>query len=91
MKNIIKIEEEVQIGDILLEKGDKIEVLKENIDVAFDKFMDELLIRTYGSFEAGRKLGILLVSNLEEYLDREKDLSDFFAGLTEVLEDEGLC
>lgn len=32
-KEIIEIQEEVQIGNVLLEKGDKIEVLKEDMDI----------------------------------------------------------
>lgn len=30
MKEIIEIKEEIQIGGVILEKGDKIEILKEN-------------------------------------------------------------
>lgn len=44
MKNkVIEIKEEVQIGDIILEKGDKIKILKENISVILDNNMVSLI------------------------------------------------
>ncbi len=38
-KNVVDIKEEIQIGDVILEKGDKIKVLKEGFQ--YGEFVEE--------------------------------------------------
>ena len=42
-KNIIKIKEETQIGDYVLEKGDKIKVLKEQLNRAVQDALNSFI------------------------------------------------
>ena len=48
MNNIIEIQEDVQIGNILLEKGDRIEVLEENYKYYYNEIAQNLPVDQYG-------------------------------------------
>lgn len=59
-KNIIEIKEEVKIGDVILEKGDRVEILDEKWDkevtYAFTNFLEKYIY-------SDGKVGIDMVDN----------------------------
>jgi len=76
MKKIIEVKEEVKIGNVILEKGDKIEILKEKF-IPFAKEAEKLI------YEIGvdEYIGTLINSletdpNFSKFVDKLKEAYD---------------
>lgn len=57
-KNIIEVKEETQVGDYILEAGDKVEVLNEETDVQEQIYL--ALTKSNSEAEAGEKIARML-------------------------------
>ena len=78
---IIEIKEEVQVGDIILEAGDKIEVINEAWDDGYSS------IRTYSTY---KKNGNTSIQMATFYTEREaKDLVKWLNSKSNLVDPEG--
>ena len=75
MKNVIEIKEEIQVGDIILEKGDKIKILKEDHAINI-----ELFVQTQFRGDYKRALNSFLgyIGKTQGEMQTEEIVSDWY-------------
>lgn len=76
------VKEDIQIGDVILEAGDKIQILDESYSEKRNDFFlwASQFYQTFGPEEGGRELAEAVVGSLEGLNDTGKEMGSEFVG-----------
>lgn len=89
---IIEIKEETQIGNIILEKGDKVEVLKEGWETEFYQSAEEMLSKLFSKgtrpSSIGSTIGAIISGSLGSLKMNDRISNDMAYEVLIALEEE---